>query len=83
MVGTGWGSGWHNGDEEGLIVEFPAGYLAAYGASLPAQSIVGSYTTTDNTTEGAYVITFLANGTYFEIDDARAVDADRQAPVSP
>jgi hypothetical protein len=38
-----WGSGIHNGNREGVIVEFAAGYLAAYGASLPAQSIVGSY----------------------------------------
>ena len=53
-----------------VIVEFPAGYLAAYGASLPAQSIVGSYSGNDTTTEGAFVIVFLANGTYFEIDDA-------------
>jgi hypothetical protein len=70
-----WGSGRHNGNEEGFIVEFPAGYLAAYAASLPAQSIVGSYTRSDTTTEGAFVITFLANGTYFEIDDALAADA--------
>lgn len=70
-----WGSGVHNGNEEGFIVEFPAGYLAAYAASLPAQSIVGSYTFSDTTTEGAFVITFLANGTYFEIEDALASDA--------
>jgi hypothetical protein len=58
-----WGSGRHNGNEEGFIVEFPAGYLAAYAASLPAQSIVGSYTRSDTTTtEGAVRHhAFLAN----------------------
>jgi hypothetical protein len=70
-----WGSGQHNGNEEGLIVEFPAGYLAAYGASLPAQSIVGSYSGSDNTKEGAYFVAFLANGTYFQVQDAKVAEA--------
>jgi hypothetical protein len=70
-----WGSGVHNGNREGFIVEFPAGYLAAYAASPPAQSIVGSYSNTDNTTEGANVIIFMANGTYYQIQDAPAADA--------
>ena len=70
-----WGSGQHNGNQEGFIVEFPARYLAAYAASLPAQSIVGAYTDTDNTTEPASVIIFLANGTYYQIQDAPAADA--------
>jgi len=67
-----WGSGQHNGNTEGYVVEFPAGYLAAYGASLPAQSIVGSYSSSDTTTEGASVAIFLANGTYIHIQDAKA-----------
>ncbi len=67
-----WGSGSHNGNPEGWIAEFPVGYLAAYGASLPAQSIVGTWTGTDTTTEGASALTFLNNGTYFHIQDARA-----------
>lgn len=70
-----WGSGGHNGNAEGWIVEFPAGYLAAYGASLPAQSLVGSYTGSDWTQEGSYVLALMANGTYYEIEDARAIDA--------
>jgi hypothetical protein len=69
-----WGAGQHNGNTEGFIVEFPAGYLAAYGASLPAQSIVGSYSSSDTTAEGASVVAFLANGTYFHVEDARAAD---------
>ena len=69
-----WGAGQHNGNTEGFVVEFPAGYLAAYGASLPAQSIVGSYSSSDTTTEGASVVAFLANGTYFQVEDARAAD---------
>ncbi|HQR09677.1 MAG TPA: hypothetical protein PLW68_00005, partial [Casimicrobiaceae bacterium] len=69
-----WGSGIHNGNVEGWIAEFPVGYLAAYGASLPAQSIVGAWSGSDNTTEGAYVIAFLNNGTYFHIQDALASD---------
>ena len=70
-----WGSGVHNGSREGFVAEFPAGYLAAYAASLPAQSIVGSYSNSDNTGEGANVIVFLANGTYYQIQDAPAADA--------
>jgi hypothetical protein len=70
-----WGAGTHNGNQEGFIVEFPARYLALYGASLPAQSIVGSYSDSDTTTEGASNIVFLANGTYFQIQDAPASDA--------
>ena len=70
-----WGSGAHNGNREGVVVEFPAGYLSAYAASPPAQSIVGSYTNTDNTGEGAEVIVFMANGTYYQIQDAPAADA--------
>ena len=70
-----WGSGVHNGNREGFIVEFPARYLASYAASPPAQSIVGSYSDSDTTSEGAFVIAFLANGTYFHIQDAPASDA--------
>ncbi len=70
-----WGVGNHNGNAEGFIVEFPVGYLAAYAASPPAQSIVGSYSNSDNTGEGANVIVFLANGTYYQIQDAPAADA--------
>jgi hypothetical protein len=69
-----WGAGQHNGNTEGFVVEFPAGYLAAYGASLPAQSIVGSYSSSDTTTEGASVVALLANGTYFQVEDARVSD---------
>jgi hypothetical protein len=70
-----WGSGDHNGNREGVIVEFPAGYLAAYGASPPAQSIVGAYSVNDLPAEGANFIAFLANGTYFQVQDALASDA--------
>ena len=70
-----WGSGQHNGNTEGFIVEFPAGYLAAYGASLPAQSIIGAYSNNDLPAEGANFIAFLANGTYFQVQDAPASDA--------
>jgi hypothetical protein len=70
-----WGSGVHNGSREGFIVEFPAGYLAAYAASPPAQSIVGAYTDSDTTKEGAGFVAFLANGTYFDVEDALAADA--------
>ncbi|HQR12095.1 MAG TPA: hypothetical protein PLW68_12285, partial [Casimicrobiaceae bacterium] len=69
-----WGSGSHNGNAEGWIAEFPVGYLAAYGASLPAQSIAGAWSGSNNTAEGAYVLAFLNNGTYIEIDDAKAAD---------
>ncbi len=69
-----WGAGQHNGNTEGFVVEFPAGYLAAYGASLPAQSLVGSYSSSDTTTEGASFVALLANGTYFQVEDARAAD---------
>ena len=69
-----WGRGNHNGNPEGWIAEFPVGYLAAYGASLPAQSIVGAWSGSDNTTEGASVVTFLDNGTYFHVEDARVAD---------
>jgi hypothetical protein len=65
-----WGAGTHNGNQEGFIVEFPARYLSLYGASLPAQSIAGSYTDSDTTQQGASVIAFLANGSYFQIQDA-------------
>jgi len=70
-----WGAGTHNGNTEGFIVEFPARYLAMYAASPPAQSIVGSYSSSDTTKEGAFVIAFLANGTYYQIQDAPASDA--------
>jgi hypothetical protein len=70
-----WGVGTHNGNAEGFIVEFPASYLATYAASPPAQSIVGAYTGSDTTTEGASVVVLLANGTYFQIQDAPASDA--------
>ncbi len=70
-----WGSGMHNGNGEGFIVEFPANYLATYAASPPAQSIVGAYTNSDTTREGASVVVLLANGTYFQIQDAPAADA--------
>jgi hypothetical protein len=70
-----WGAGNHNGNTEGFVVEFPAGYLAAYGASLPAQSLVGSYTGSDWTQEGSYLLVLMANGTYYEIEDALPADA--------
>jgi hypothetical protein len=70
-----WGAGTHNGNQEGFIVEFPVRYLAVYGASLPAQSIVGAYSDADTTKEGASVIVFLANGTYYQIVNAPATDA--------
>ena len=69
-----WGSGAHNGNVEGWLAEFPAGYLAAYAASLPAQSIVGSWSTSDNLSEGANVISFLDNGTYIHIQDATTAE---------
>jgi hypothetical protein len=70
-----WGAGNHNGNTEGFVVEFPAGYLAAYGASLPAQSLVGSYTGSDWTQEGSYLLVLMANGTYYEIEDSLPTSA--------
>ena len=70
-----WGSGSHNGNVEGWVAEFPVGYLAAYGASLPAQSIVGAWSGSVTTRQKARaVVTFLSNGTYFDVEDARVAD---------
>jgi hypothetical protein len=40
-----------------------------------AQSIVGAWTAGDTTVEGASVLVFLANGYYFQIQNARASEA--------
>ena len=47
--------------------------LAAFQAS--AQSIVGAWTVGSTTVEGAFVLVFLANGYYFQIQNAKASEA--------
>ncbi len=47
--------------------------LAAFQAS--AQSIVGAWTAGSTTVEGASVVVFLANGYYFQIQNAQASEA--------
>ena len=47
--------------------------LAAFQAS--AQSIVGAWTAGSTTVEGASVLVFLANGYYFQIQNAQASEA--------
>ncbi len=52
--------------------------LAASPAS--AQSIVGAWTAGDTTVEGASVLVFLANGSYFQIQNAKASEAPHGFP---
>jgi len=70
-----WGAAVHNGSPEGWVAQFPAGYLAAYGASFPAQSIAGAWSSDDTTQDDSSVVVFLKNGTYFHIADALAGEA--------
>ena len=60
-----WGMGEHDGNNEGFVAEFPAGYLASF--DLPAvppadTSIVGVWGA------GQEAMMFLADGTYFHLD---------------
>ncbi len=55
-------------------------FLCAWISLLPAfavsaQSIVGAWTAGDTTVEGASVLVFLANGCYFQIQNAQASEA--------
>jgi hypothetical protein len=66
------GAAVHNGNPEGWVAQFPAGYLAAYGASFPAQSIAGAWSSADTANDDSSVAVFLKNGTYFHVADALA-----------
>ncbi len=70
-----WGAAVHNGNPEGWVAQFPAGYLAAYGASFPAQSIAGAWSSADTANDDSSVVVFLKNGTYFHVADARDASA--------
>ena len=78
MSGDGtlvWGSGFHNGAEEGYVAEFPAGFLQAFDV-VPAPpsdaSIVGVWsadgTGDPSTSAPASVAVFMRDGTYYQID---------------
>jgi len=59
-----WGSGTHNGNTEGWVAEFPAGYLAAYAGTQPLTTIVGAWG------NDFAVAVFLNDGHYFSIEQA-------------
>lgn len=73
-----WGSGRHNGNREGWVLEFPAGYLAAYAEpvtySNPGRAIVGAWTMGNPAAEGATVLVFYPSGYYIHIQDATAAE---------
>jgi hypothetical protein len=73
-----WGAAVRNGNPEGWVAQFPAGYLAAYGASFPAQSIAGAWSSADTTQDDSSVVVFLKNGTYFHVADARDASAPQE-----
>ena len=58
----------HNGNFEGFVMEFPAGYLANYNiTAVPVAdtSIVGAWTDPGDPNSGAVI--FMKDGTYFQI----------------
>jgi hypothetical protein len=67
------GQGGHNGNVEGFVAEFPAGYLAAF--DVPAvpptdTSIVGTWTIGDanNPQSDPALLALMADGTYYFVD---------------
>lgn len=77
-----WGTGVHHGNREGWVMEFPAGYLAAYTEpatfSNPGRAIVGAWTFGNPTADGSGVVVFFSNGYYIQIQDANATDLARR-----
>ena len=73
-----WGSGIHNGATEGVVIEFPSGYLANYVGDAPPVSLVGAWTDDPAGGPGAGALTFL-NGGYFMLatEIGRAGGAER------
>lgn len=71
-----WGAGTHNGNREGWVLEFPAGYLAGYVEpatySTPGRDVVGAWTMGTPGTPGATVLVLFANGYYFHLQEATA-----------
>jgi hypothetical protein len=78
-----WGTGMHNGNTEGWILEFPAGYLAAaeepVPASTPASSIVGTWLLGDPSADGSTVLVFFPDGYYAHIQVPTAEEQDTGA----
>jgi hypothetical protein len=76
-----WGMGTHNGNPEGFVVDFAAGYLAAYTEPLiystPGAAIVGAwlYGDTTSATDGAGLLIFSSNGYYMHIQIASAAES--------
>lgn len=77
MNGTGtlvWGSGFHNGAQEGFVAEFEPDYLKNFNPQPVAPSdtsIVGAWAIGDfpvDPSNPGGVIAFLADGTYFDIE---------------
>jgi len=62
------GQGVHNGEAEGWVAEFPAGYLAAFNvAAVPVSNtaIVGAWHGNDVESGSPIVAVFMADGTYY------------------
>ena len=74
-----WGTGSHNGNNEGWVLEFPAGYLAAAAEpvpfSSPDDSIVGAWTFGNTTSDDSGVLVFFADGYFMHIQDASPANA--------
>jgi len=72
-----WGRGLHNGNEEGWILEFPAGYLAAVSrprlATAVGPDIVGAWIAGDTLGPDATVIFFLSTGEFIHATDVSLV----------
>lgn len=66
-----YGQGIHNGNTEGFVAEFPAGYLATYDVPAVAPTdtnIVGTWLLQEPGQPANGAVAFMADGTYFHIE---------------
>ncbi len=66
-----YGQGIHNGNTEGFVAEFPAGYLATYDVPAVAPSdtsIVGTWLLQEPGQPADGAVAFMADGTYFHVE---------------